>query len=85
MIKNNNPLLNDIVHELKNYLTVILQSINYIEGEIDLNQKHLSEVIAIIKTNIKKSNDTIHKLTDFYKNKNTRKKNGRKNKKTLNR
>lgn len=85
MIKNNNPLLNDITHELKNYLTVILQSINYIEGEIDLNQKHLSEVIAIIKTNIKKSNDTIHKLTDFYKNKNTRKKNGRKNKKTLNR
>ena len=54
-----------VAHEVKNPLGIVLQGINYLEGEIPLNQKDKHELLQSMKNSIKRADSIVRALLDF--------------------
>lgn len=57
-------LASGIAHEVKNPLGIIIQGVNYLERHVP-QEKGISEIIDMIKTNIKRADNIIRILVDF--------------------
>ncbi|MDD5561493.1 MAG: ATP-binding protein [Candidatus Omnitrophica bacterium] len=58
-------LASGVAHEVKNPLGVILQGINYLEGNIPSGNKEASEVFQLIKDSIVRADNIVRMLLDF--------------------
>ena len=58
-------MANEVAHEVKNPLAIILQGINYLEDEISCEQKSAREMLRIMKDSIKRADNIIRVLFDF--------------------
>ncbi|MDD5292594.1 MAG: CHASE4 domain-containing protein [Candidatus Omnitrophica bacterium] len=60
-------LASGVAHEVRNPLGIILQGINYLEKKFSDKESDVSEILAMIKDNIKRSDQIINSLLDFSK------------------
>lgn len=59
-------LASGIAHEVKNPLGIIRQGADYLEGKLSSSpEKNVSEILGIIKDNIKRADDIVNTLVDF--------------------
>ncbi|MFA5144328.1 MAG: ATP-binding protein [Candidatus Omnitrophota bacterium] len=54
-----------VAHEVKNPLGIILQGINYFEGQLPSTQKEDQEILKIMKINLKRADSIISALLNF--------------------
>lgn len=54
-----------IAHEVKNPLGIIIQGVNYLESKVSPDQKDMTEVLEMMKNNVKRADDIIRGLLDF--------------------
>jgi len=54
-----------VAHEVKNPLGIILQGINYFEGELPPENKDSREVLQMMKNSIKRADGIVRSLLDF--------------------
>jgi PAS domain S-box-containing protein len=57
-------LASGIAHEVKNPLGIVLQDINYLEKKLP-SDKDISQILEMMKTNIKRADDIVCTLIDF--------------------
>ncbi|MFC1699265.1 ATP-binding protein [Candidatus Omnitrophota bacterium] len=58
-------LASGIAHEVKNPLGVVLQGINFLEGKITNKQKKNTEILGLMKSNLKRADNIVRALLDF--------------------
>ncbi len=59
-------LASGIAHEVKNPLGIIRQGADYLEGKLSSSpEKNVSEILGIIKDNIKRADNIVNTLVDF--------------------
>lgn len=58
-------LASGVAHEVKNPLGIIKQGLDYLEGKLSPSEKNISEIMGIIKDNIKRADDIVNTLVDF--------------------
>lgn len=54
-----------VAHEVKNPLGIIMQGINYFEGEFPLTQKNNREIIQMMKESVNRADSIVRALLDF--------------------
>ncbi len=57
-------LASGVAHEVKNPLGILLQNVNYLEKNLSVN-KERSEILLMMKRNIKRADDIVRSLVDF--------------------
>ncbi|MBU1062208.1 MAG: PAS domain S-box protein, partial [Candidatus Omnitrophica bacterium] len=57
-------LASGIAHEVKNPLAIISQGVNYLENKVPVKE-NISEILDMLKSNVKRANDIIRSLVDF--------------------
>ncbi|MCX5695285.1 MAG: ATP-binding protein [Candidatus Omnitrophica bacterium] len=60
-------LASGVAHEVRNPLGIIIQGINFLESRIPAGEKEISDVLVMLKDNIKRANNIIGSLLDFSK------------------
>ena len=60
-------LASGVAHEVKNPLGIVLQGVNYLESKDVGTKNDCSEIIEMMKSNIKRASGIIHTLVDFSK------------------
>ncbi len=58
-------MANEVAHEVKNPLAIILQGINYLEEEASFDKKKIRDMIRVMKDGIKRADNIIRVLFDF--------------------
>ncbi|MBU1853756.1 MAG: PAS domain S-box protein, partial [Candidatus Omnitrophica bacterium] len=57
-------LASGIAHEVRNPLAIISQGVNYLENKVPVKE-NISEILDMLKSNVKRANDIIRSLVDF--------------------
>jgi signal transduction histidine kinase len=58
-------LASGVAHEVRNPLGIILQGVNFLEKKISPEEKDISEILIMLKDNIKRADKIINSLLDF--------------------
>ncbi|MCX5696790.1 MAG: response regulator [Candidatus Omnitrophica bacterium] len=58
-------LASGVAHEVRNPLAIIMQGLNYLEDKIPATEREASEILIMLKDNIKRADKIINTLLDF--------------------
>jgi len=58
-------LASGVAHEVKNPLEILLQGVNYLEGKIPKEEKKMSEIVQMMKNNIKRADNIVRAVLEF--------------------
>jgi PAS domain S-box-containing protein len=58
-------MASSVAHEVKNPLGIVLQGINYFEGELPLEKKDDREMLGMMKDSVKRADNIVRTLLDF--------------------